>query len=272
MRPMLFKVGGVVLAAGAGSLLYDTLSRMNMKKISESVQYEQIWDEDWDRYVRVPPELQQDIKEWFIAPDNEIVREREQYDEEHDIGIREVIMVRHGQYAENGDLSVLGRAQAEATATRLAKLLKGKQVRCIYHSDMPRAKQTAEAVAKLFPDVRLVESHLLTEAIPAEPNPPAPNCPPFVQSEAERLEKGFRSFFARPMGESPNESVDILIGHGNCFRFFVCRALQIDPSFWLRMAINNCGISCVQMDANGTVSLRGLGDVGHLEPQQVTYN
>lgn len=276
-KDILIKVGAVGLAAGAGSLLYDTLSNLNMKKLSDTVDFEQTWDEEWDRYVRVPPELREDIKEWFIAPDYDLVKQREQFDEEQEIGVREIIMVRHGQYEtasgdQFGHLTALGQDQAKATAQRLAELLKGKNVRCIFHSDMPRAKETAEAVAKLFPDVPVVETHLLAEAIPAEPNPPSPVCPAVVPTEAQRLEKAYRTFFARPMGEGANESVDVLIGHGNCFRFFISRAIQIDPRFWLRMAIFNCGISRVEVDGNGMVSLRAMGDVGHLKPTAITYS
>ena len=264
----------MILAGVAGSVLYDYLSRLNMEKLSDSVEFEQSWDEDWDRYVRVPKELQQDISDWFIAPDNEIVAEREKFDIENNIGLREMIMIRHGQYSgDTGELTSVGRDQAERTADRLAEILKNQKikVRCIYHSDMVRAKQTAEAIAKRFPGVAVRETNLLAEAIPAEPNPPAANCPEFVEKEGERLEKAYRSFFARPIGEE-GLAVDILVGHGNCFRFFICRAMQVDPRYWLRMSINNCGISKVEIDAYGHVSVKGVGDVGHLPSKLLTYN
>lgn len=271
------KVVAMGLAAGSGSLLYDTISKWNMDKLSDNVEFEQMWDEEWDRYVRVPSELQEDIKEWFIAPDNDIVKQREHFDQDNEIGVREIIMVRHGQYETTsgdqfGHLTSLGQDQARATAHRLAELLKGKNVRCIFHSDMPRAKETAEAVAKLFPDVPVVNTHLLAEAIPVEPNPASPVCPAVVPAEALRLEKAYRTFFSRPIGEGTQESVDLLIGHGNCFRFFICRAIQIDPRYWLRMAIYNCGISRVELHGNGKVSLQAMGDVGHLKPAAITYS
>ena len=264
------------MAAGiAGSVLYEVLSRLNMEKLSSTLEMDQGWDEEWDRFVRVPKELQGDIEEWFIAPDSEIVSEREKFDVENNVGNREIVMVRHGQYLAGGELSQLGKEQAEKTANRLAEVLASQnlKVRCIYHSDMMRARQTAEAISKRFPGVALRETHLLAEAIPAEPNPPTINCPEFVIAEGNRLEKGFRSFFARPVGEDNTErSVDILVGHGNCFRFFVCRAMQVDPRYWLRMAINNCGICVVDIDTDGRVSVRSVGDVGHLPPSHLTYN
>jgi serine/threonine-protein phosphatase PGAM5 len=268
-------LGSVAVAAGAGSLLYDFLSRKNLERISES--FDLSWDDEWDRYVRVPKEMHADIQEWFIAPDPEIVSSREKYDLENDIGVREMIMVRHGQYitedgSKFGELTDIGREQAFLTGKRLSQLLKHKAVRCIYHSDMIRAKQTAEQIGKSFPGIELRESSLLSEGIPADPDPPSPNCPDYVEAEGKRLEKAYRTFFARPIGEGTNGSVDILVGHGNCFRFFVCRAMQIDPRFWLRMAIYNCGISSIDLDPNGGVSVKGVGDIGHLPSEKITYS
>jgi serine/threonine-protein phosphatase PGAM5 len=267
------KGGAIVLAAGAGSLLYDYLSQLNMEKLAE----DHDWDDDWDRYARVPRELHQDIKEWFIAPDADIQTEREKYDIQNSVAVRDIVMVRHGQYITTpgpdfGNLTAVGNEQARITAERLRQLFGNhKQVRCIYHSDLPRAKQTAEAIANVFPGVPVRETSLLAEAIPAQPNPPTTNCPEYIPAEGERLEKAFRSFFARPLGET-TEAVDIIVGHGNCFRFFICRAMQIDPRYWLRMAIYNCGISRVEVDANGGVSVKAVGDVGHLPPKSITYS
>ncbi len=262
------------MAGLGGVVLYDYLSRLNMQKLSETVEFEQSWDEDWDRFVRVPKEVQKDISDWFIAPDNSIVEEREKFDEQNNIGSRDLLMVRHGQYeTATGELTAIGKEQAERTADRLAEILKSQNmnVRCIYHSDMIRAKQTAEAIEKRFPGVSVRETHLLAEAIPAEPNPPSLNCPQYIPEEGERLERAFRSFFSRPRGEE-NKSIDILVGHGNCFRFFVCRAMQIDHRYWLRMAISNCGISVIGVDSDGRVSVKGVGDVGHLPTKLLTYN
>ena len=269
-------VGTLAVAMGAGSLLYDFLSSRNLQKISDTIDQELSWDDEWDRYVRVPTEVHDDIKEWFVPPDAEIVKAREAYDEANEIGLRDMILVRHGQYITTGDrvgeLTPLGEEQAVKTGERLRELLKGRTVRCIYHSDMIRAKQTARLIAKSFPGIELRSTLLLAEAIPAVPDPVSASCPPFIPEEGVRLEKAFRSFFARPIGEGTNESVDILVGHGNCFRFFVCRAMQIDPRFWLRMAIYNCGISWIELDMSGKVSVRNVGDVGHLPVDKISYS
>jgi serine/threonine-protein phosphatase PGAM5 len=168
-------------------------------------------------------------------------------------------------------LTELGKVQAIITGKRLSEVLKNRNVRVIYHSNMPRAKQTAIEIAKFFPNVALIETPLLAEAIPAEPDPPSSNCPEFEPEEGKRLEGAYRTFFARPIGDK-NDSVDILVGHGNCFRLFVCRTLQIDPRYWLRMAIYNCGISRIELFKSGRVSVRGVGDIGHIPAESVTYS
>ena len=272
---MVGRILSVVAAAGIGGFFYDFLSNKNLQKLSESIDADLKWDDEWDRYVRVPAERVDEIKSWFVSPNMDIVKQREKFDSENDIGTREIVMIRHGQYVTSeegfGNLTELGVRQAKMTGARLAEILKDRNVRVIYHSNMPRAKQTAAEIAKFFPNVALIETPLLAEAIPAEPDPPSSNCPDFEPEEGKRMESGFRTFFARPIGEK-NDSVDILVGHGNCFRLFVCRALQIDPRYWLRMAIYNCGISRVELFKSGRVSVRGVGDIGHIPGKFVTYS
>jgi len=276
---MLGRAVAVVVATGAGGFFYDFLSHKNLEKLSESLETDLSWDDDWDRYTRVPVERQEDIKSWFIAPDAEILKHRQEYEKENNIGIRDIIMVRHGQYITGeegyGNLTELGKSQARVTGERLKKILANRKVRIIYHSDMPRAEQTAIEIAKNFPGVQVRKTSLLAEAIPAVPDPPSANCPEFDAEEGKRLEKGYRTFFSRPTPEddqSTNECVDILVGHGNCFRLFVCRAMQIDPRYWLRMSIYNCGISWIELDKTGHVSVRGVGDIGHLDEKKITYS
>lgn len=59
---------------------------------------------------------------------------------------------------------------------------------------------------------------------------------------------------------------------GNVIRYFVLRALQLPPEAWLRLAVYNASITVLTVSATGRVSLRMLGDVGHLPPEMITYN
>ena len=55
-----------------------------------------------------------------------------------------------------------------------------------------------------------------------------------------------------------------------CIIFCSCRALQFPPEGWLRMSINHCGITWITIRPNGRVSLRSLGDTGHLSPDAIS--
>ncbi len=65
---------------------------------------------------------------------------------------------------------------------------------------------------------------------------------------------------------------DLVVCHGNVIRYSMCRALQLPPNYWLRLATYNCGLTHFQIRATGSVSLFGFGDIGHLDLDQTTYH
>jgi serine/threonine-protein phosphatase PGAM5 len=88
--------------------------------------------------------------------------------------VRHILLVRHGQYEENvegvdGDkndklrkLTPLGRVQAEQTGKWLAKIQQGIDkefgpcnIKIVRSSDMTRARETAEIIAKHLKGVKL---------------------------------------------------------------------------------------------------------------------
>lgn len=99
--------------------------------------------------------------------------------------VRHIILVRHGQYEEDvegvdGDkndkfrkLTPLGRIQAEQTGKRLAKLQQGIDdkfgpcdIKIVRSSDMTRAKETAEIIAKHLKGVKMAKpDRLLNECL-----------------------------------------------------------------------------------------------------------
>ena len=50
----------------------------------------------------------------------------------------------------------------------------------------------------------------------------------------------------------------------------VYRVLQFPPEGWLRMSIGHCGITWVTIRPNGRVSVRSMGDTGHLPADQLS--
>lgn len=55
------------------------------------------------------------------------------------------------------------------------------------------------------------------------------------------------------------------------YHYFICsRALQFPPEGWLRLSLNHGSITWVSIRPNGRVTLRSLGDSGHMEPQLIS--
>ena len=74
---------------------------------------------------------------------------------------------------------------------------------------------------------------LIREGAPCEPVPSASSVwdpdPHQFFEEGARIEAGFRKYFHRADPTQKDNSVQILVCHGNVIRYFVCRALQLPP-------------------------------------------
>lgn len=219
------------------------------------------------------------------------------------MGRRHIFIVRHGQAdptARPGDglgggLTDLGRTQAQMVGRRLAS----QRVDIIHHSVLHRAAETAQIIRQQLPHaVPLQPSDLLREVIPYIPpdfitwylaneqalaqnaiQPPQEYIPwidtwPHSTSLQE-LERGFaqanrayETFFC----PSPDlDRVDVLVCHGNILRYFVVRALQAPLEAWINTDINNCGISEVVIEENGSAILLAHNSTGHMPADILTF-
>jgi len=64
----------------------------------------------------------------------------------------------------------------------------------------------------------------------------------------------------------------IIVAHANIIRYMVCRALQLPPEAWLRMSLFNGSVTYLVVHADGTVTLRFLGETSFMGYDLVTYN
>lgn len=207
------------------------------------------------------------------------------------------ILIRHGQYDETFEedekrkLTDLGRRQAHLTGLRLAEMIRGNDqfksmpVATIRVSDMTRAKETAGIIATHLPDyVEAADPDpLLNEGIPAPiiPSRPELDIEEDLEKNGTRIEEAFEKYFYRSIDEvstkdHPNRhdkhEVEIIVCHGNVIRFFFCRALQLPPEAWLRMATYNCSLTYLMVKPSGNVSCRMMGDIGHLGYANSTFS
>ena len=204
----------------------------------------------------------------------------------------------------------MGRKQAELTGQRLAKMLQGFDekfgpchIKTIRVSNMARAKETAEIIARSLPEsvVRAQPDADLNEGRPCHHIPGSKASARTVKKTDEghkRIEKAFRAYFYRSDPPSMNEEekseeisierkeesepldddkdsttelkphpqheFEIIVCHANVIRYFLCRALQIPPEAWLRLCTFNCSLTYLTVRPTGTVSCRMLGKNSHL--------
>ena len=86
---------------------------------------------------------------------------------------RRIYLIRHGHYKTNSEdkgLTDIGYQQAELLATHLAECRVSPLH--VWSSTQTRAKQTAGAIAKLFPMAIVQENRKLNEGHPCEGYPP----------------------------------------------------------------------------------------------------
>uniref|UniRef100_A0A182Q424 Serine/threonine-protein phosphatase PGAM5, mitochondrial n=1 Tax=Anopheles farauti TaxID=69004 RepID=A0A182Q424_9DIPT len=190
--------------------------------------------------------------------------------------IRHLILVRHGQYNMDGltdsqrTLTELGRRQAALSGERLKHLALPYDE--IVRSTMTRAQETAEIIGKSLSHLKLVDCPLLEEGSPIPPEPPVGHWRPeasFFQDGA-RIESAFRKYFYRADPSQKSDSYTIIVCHANVIRYFVCRALQYPAEGWLRISLGHASLSWVSIYPDGRVSLRVLGDCGHMPKECLT--
>jgi len=235
------------------------------------------WDDDWD--FRKPNINNYKVDKDVVVPvlDNDII---EKPIIPKPTATRHVLLIRHGQYNMDSKedkfrvLTEIGRQQAEATTERL-KSMNQKFDRLII-STMTRAQETGSIISEGLPDIPTTDyCSLLREGAPYPPEPKSKNWrPDNVQffKDNPRIEAAFRKYIHRADPSQTEDSYDLIVCHSNVIRYFVCRALQFPPEGWLRMSIGNCGLTWLTIRPSGNVSLRGMGDIGHIPPDLTTFN
>ncbi|ETL81507.1 hypothetical protein L917_18178 [Phytophthora nicotianae] len=214
---------------------------------------------------------------------------------------KHIILVRHGHYINahvpqvsdsEQVLSQMGRQQAEQTGKCLAMAHNRVPTRhdvTVYHSDMTRAVETAAIIANNFGEVLLNPSPLLREGWPGLPYSSNPayggaagardnSAYDAIQErsrmDVERMQKAFNRFFlssGEAQDESDEESYCVLVCHANLIRFFLCRALGIDPAnTWGHFEINHCGITRIDVCANRPIKVTAVNETGHLPQSLIT--
>jgi serine/threonine-protein phosphatase PGAM5 len=220
------------------------------------------WDDNWDGLAKKGPLAA--IKSLQKGP------------------TRHILFIRHGQYTMAKDdkdrkLTDLGRAQARLTGERLATLVyeKPMPISKLYCSNMSRARETADIIAKQLGCPPPEQDALLAEGVPCTPSPSLGL--DAEEADLNRLEAAFHKHMHRlqwdkKSRDKPAEVFEVVVCHGNVIRYFCCRLLQLPPESWSRFEINNCGITHMSIKPCGAVCMHSLGDTAPLPDTMVTFN
>lgn len=222
---------------------------------------------------------------------------------------KHVILVRHGHYINahargvpdsHQVLSQMGRQQAECTGTYLEQLYARAPTRhdiSIFHSDMTRAVETAQTISKDFGHCMLRPTRLLREGWPGRPYATHEAVPQVANAstknaeleriDAERMEQAFQTFFSQigcsssssdGCGVDSNDcddeeqfSYQVVVCHANLIRFFLCRAMGIDPTGrWGHFEINHCGVTRIDVSEHRPLKIVSVNETGHLPHSLIT--
>ena len=184
---------------------------------------------------------------------------------------RTLTLVRHGfyDYVKGADekkvmgLNALGREQAAFVAARLSALPVKFDV--LVSSELTRARETGDIIADKLGRTCARDGRL------NEVTPPGLGLKPEqIDAGAEaQLQAAWEHFTAPNAAGATHE---LLICHGNVIRWFVCRALGVDPKHWTRLEIANCSVTMIQVRGDGVVRLQQFNEIAHVPLEKQTWS
>ena len=179
-----------------------------------------------------------------------------------------IVLVRHGNYLPDPaadptlgpHLTALGVAQAKLAGPRLAGL---GHFDALYVSPLQRARDTAAAMQKNFPGQSFTVLPDLEECTP----PTRVQRIMVGEKQADlqacraQLDRLFAARFVPAQGQARQE---LYVCHGNVIRYLVTRALGVDETAWLSMSVGHTSITRIRIEADGSMQVISVGDVGHV--------
>jgi serine/threonine-protein phosphatase PGAM5 len=135
---------------------------------------------------------------------------------------------------------------------------------------MTRARETAAVMHETLTDLPMRQTPLLSECTPPTSNAKvAKESDPKEAAEcARRLDEAFNQFFVAAAG-APRS--DVVVCHGNVIRYFVMKALGVDTKALLGMSVAHASLTVIRVQADGSMTVLAVGDVGHLPPNMQSW-
>jgi serine/threonine-protein phosphatase PGAM5 len=183
------------------------------------------------------------------------------------MGTRTLLLVRHGEYTpvDGGKLTAIGREQAKLTGRWIAG--QGVRVDVVWSSTLPRARETADILAKNLAGLRarIRRTGVLREGMYSK-------LPGFDVTEREseadraRADRAWAQFFRA----SRRDRLEVVVCHGNLIRWFVCRALRVPGARWIRMNSAYASMTRIVVRPTGTIRVVSYNETAHLPPDLVS--
>ncbi|MFI9486031.1 histidine phosphatase family protein [Promicromonospora sp. NPDC052451] len=179
---------------------------------------------------------------------------------------RHLYLARHGAADAFGELTDVGRRQAELLGERLALL----PVDTVWHSPLPRATASAHEIARRLPGVPVAEAAELVDHVPYVPS--GADLPPawagffdgFDDAErvpGERLATALVDRFART---AEAETHEVLVTHAFQVAWLLRHALDAPPARWLGLNAGNAALTVIEYRDGLPPAVVLFNDMGHL--------
>ncbi|HSR86587.1 MAG TPA: histidine phosphatase family protein [Streptosporangiaceae bacterium] len=181
---------------------------------------------------------------------------------------RFLYLLRHGEAAQDGSLTVSGEQQAHLTGERL----RGVPLAAIHHSPQARAVRTAQIIGGYLPGVLVLESVLIDDYIPSDPDPaelPGPHAR--LVETYSRPERSVGAGLALEAlerfavaGPPDADSHELLITHNFVIGWFVRDALGAADWRWLGLNQQNAALTVIMYSHGMPPALVSFNDAAHL--------
>jgi len=179
---------------------------------------------------------------------------------------RHVYLARHGAADAFGELTDVGRTQADLLGERLA----GLPVDAVWHSPLPRAAASARVIGTHLPDVPVAEAAELVDHVPYVPTGTdlAPAWAGFFdgyddaeRTQGESLAAALVERFART---ADVETHEVLVTHAFQVAWLLRHALDAPPARWIGLNTGNTGLTVIQYRDGLPPTVVLFNDMGHL--------
>jgi len=179
---------------------------------------------------------------------------------------RIVHFVRHGEYVNGPDSEGALTPRGRRQALLLAAHFRGLTIDCIRSSDVVRAQETADILAKRLRAGRVTRHKLLREMLPAPV--PTLKVPAHKRADAKRRLNQIVRRFLRSSRETRHE---IFVCHGNLIRALLLQVAVGRATGFHRLRIHHGGITTFAVTSTGRIDIVAFNHVGHVPVRSRTY-